>query len=368
MATGNGFMDMLNGVNAGPFPPAPGLGGQPSGGLLGILSNLFRGPQNTGQFAQTPGDGPGLGPDSFPPPAHGLQAQTPRSGFARLLDTDIALPVAGALMGNQGNAANFGNAFSAAAPAIKRNKTLEYLQQNDPELARLVDMGLDVKDAFAIRLERQRAAQKPQGTSDMQEYEVAKQQGFKGTFMDYQIQMKEAGRNQVNIDTGVKLPSGFRWKDPKNQDLGVEPIPGGPGEQVPAELAARVGLADNFLSQLPQIREQVTAGAVTGPIDRALSGSGLGDGANTFRQIESGADALQRMLTGAGMPASEAAEYARRYKPTYADDAASLTQKLDQLEAELNSAKAMAMRGRGPEAAPQTGVSTTSTGATWRVK
>jgi len=351
MATGNGFMDMLNGVNAGPFPPAPGLGGQQSGGLLGILSNLFRGPQNTGQFAQTPGNGPGLGPNSFPPPpAPGLQAQAPRSGFARLLDTDIALPVAGALMGNQGNAANFGNAFSAAAPAIKRNKTLEYLQQNDPELAKLVDMGLDVKDAYAIRLERQKAAQKPQGTSDMQEYEVAKQQGFKGSFMDYQIKMKEAGRQQVNIDTGVKLPSGFRWKDPQKQDLGVEPIPGGPGEQIPGELAARVGMSESFLGQLPEIRKKVASGAVTGWVDRAMSGSGAGEGANTYRQIESGTDALMRLLTGAGMNQTEAAAYARRYLPTYMDDAASLTLKLDQLERELTSAKDMAMRGRGAEA------------------
>ncbi|GAA4121527.1 hypothetical protein ACFFTN_21015 [Aminobacter aganoensis] len=158
MATDNGFMDMLNGVNGLPFAPAPGLS-SPSQGLLGILSNLFRGPQNTGQFAQTPGNGPGLGPNSFPPPP-GLRAQTPKSGFSRFLDTDIALPVAGALLGNQGNAANLGNAFSAAAPAIKRNKTLEYLQQNDPELAKLVGLGLEPRDALGLLLDK-RKAQKP---------------------------------------------------------------------------------------------------------------------------------------------------------------------------------------------------------------
>lgn len=37
-------------------------------------------------------------------------------------------------------------------------------------------------------------------TDDMREYELARRQGFQGSFVDYQKMMKEAGRQQINID------------------------------------------------------------------------------------------------------------------------------------------------------------------------
>lgn len=184
-------------------------------------------------------------------------------------------------------------------------------------------------------------------TDDMREYDRAVEQGFQGSFMDYQVKMKEAGRSQVNIDTGVKLPPGYKWIDPKNQDAGVEPIEGGPAEQIPGELAARIGMADSFLGQYGDVRKKVEAGIVTGPIDRARAGFGQGEQGEVYRQIRSGSEALQRLLTGAGMPESEAQVYADRYLPTYRDDANSMLSKLDQLKRELESAKKMAMRGRG---------------------
>ena len=209
----------------------------------------------------------------------------------------------------------------------------------------------DKERAFqASENEKTRTAKADSGssmTSDMKEYEVAKAQGFTGTFMEYQVKMKEAGRQQVNIDTGTKLPPGYRWKDQNNQEAGVEPIPGGPATAVPAELAARIGIADNFLAQLPSIREHVKSGEVTGPVDKTTAAVGVGAGSNTYRQIQSGVDALKRMLSGAGLPQAEADEYASRYLPTYADDSTSLLQKLDQLEGELKSSKEMALRGRG---------------------
>lgn len=189
-------------------------------------------------------------------------------------------------------------------------------------------------------------------TTDQREYEQAKSQGFDGSFMDYQIKMKEAGRNQVNIDTGEKLPSGFRWKDPNKRELGVEPIPGGPGAQIPAELAARVGMADSFLGQFDKIREKVSKGEVTGVVDRFKAANTAGGENETFRQIQSGTDALLRMLTGAGMPEAEARSYVERYMPTYRDNAESATSKLDQLKRELESASSMAMRGRGGFTSP----------------
>lgn len=182
-------------------------------------------------------------------------------------------------------------------------------------------------------------------TDDMREYDKALAQGFKGTFMDYQIKMKEAGRQQVNIDTGEKLPSGFRWKDPNKREMGVEPIPGGPATQIPAELAARIGMAETFKKRLPEIKKRVLAGDATGPVD-VLRGQTMGTNP-VYADIQSGVDALQRLLTGAGMNIAEAEQYAKRYMPGYWDDPETTIQKLDRLNEELEAASQKAMLGRG---------------------
>lgn len=184
-------------------------------------------------------------------------------------------------------------------------------------------------------------------TDDQREYQAAKDQGFQGSFMDYQIKMKEAGRQQVNIDTGAKLPSGFRWIDPKNQELGVEPIPGGPATQIPGELAARIGLSGDFLEQAPALRERIAAGDVTGVYDVNRAQSGIGPQGEIYRQLQSGTDALMRLLTGAGMNETEARSYAERYLPTWRDSAESAASKLDNLVRELKATRDTAMRGRG---------------------
>jgi hypothetical protein len=61
---------------------------------------------------------------------------------------------------------------------------------------------------------------------------------------------------------------------------------------------------------------------------------------------------MSRLLSGAGMTQVEIDEKARRYMPTYTDDAESMASKLDQLENELQAAKDMAIRGRGPSNVP----------------
>lgn len=375
-ATNSGFADMFNGGarGLGAFPPAP------SGGLLDFLRNAFGG-RNGSMLpeAQMPGS------SRLPAP------------IQRLLSPEVGLPMAAALLQRgQGNWANLSDAFAAAGPGLRRNKTVEMLRQKAPEIAQLVDLGLEPKDALSLYVEGRKkrglvnagdgqlydqdtgkwisapnaGATKP--TDDMREYETARSQGFGGSFMDYMVKMKEAGRNQVNIDTGVKLPSGYRWKNPDNQDMGVEPIPGGPGEQIPGELAARVGMADEFLRQLPTLKEQVASGAVTGPYDAATASWGIGERGQIYQQIESGTDVLQRLLTGAGMNMTEAKNYARRYAPTYTDTAETMLSKLDRLERELVATRDMAMRGRGGAPASQQpaqgGVNTTTGGTQWRVR
>ena len=173
------------------------------------------------------------------------------------------------------------------------------------------------------------------------------------------------------VTIGGKVPTGFE-PDPNNPGA-IKPIPGGPGTQLPAEVAGRIGLADSFMQDYPKLRQSISNGDVTGAFDRGMAGNNSSSPqAQIMRQIQSGTDALQRMLTGAGMPASEAEGYARRYLPTYTDDAASMTQKIDQLKKELLSVRETVMRGRGGASsdAPAGGGNTgsTSTGLKWSVQ
>lgn len=196
----------------------------------------------------------------------------------------------------------------------------------------------------------------PKPTDDMREYETAKSQGFEGSFMDFMIKMKEAGRSQVNIDTGVKLPAGYQWVDPKDQTKGVQPIAGGPATQIPGELAARVGMGENFLkNDLPILRDPSSLEAATGPIDRLQAMVGYGKPAEVERKFQSGVEVLSRLLSGAGMTQVEIDEKTRRYMPTIMDDDKSLLTKLSQLEAEIRAAGDAAMRGRGGSITQQPG-------------
>lgn len=152
-------------------------------------------------------------------------------------------------------------------------------------------------------------------------------------------------------------PSGYKWVDPENPNAGMTPIPGGPGEKVDAEVAGRLGLARSFLGQLPDIRKRVEAGEITGPLDAGMAKLGMGGPGEIRRQMDSGAEALLRMLTGAGMNMEEAKEYTRRYRFDPTDNSKTVGSKLNQLERELNSVGETVGKGRGgwqsPSATPK---------------
>lgn len=142
-------------------------------------------------------------------------------------------------------------------------------------------------------------------------------------------------------------PAGYKWADPNNTDAGLIAIPGGPGEKVSAEVAARLGLAKSFLAQLPEIRKRVAAGEATGLWDGAMGAANVGGSGEIRRQISSGAEALLRNLTGAGMNIDEAKKYVARYEPQWNDKAATVISKLNQLERELRSVNDVVSQGRG---------------------
>lgn len=164
-------------------------------------------------------------------------------------------------------------------------------------------------------------------------------------------------------DHQKNAPAGYRYANPNDPNSELVAIPGGPAEKIPAELGARIGLAKSFLGQLedytdregnkrPGLRKRIKEGEATGAIDVVKGKFGIGGPGEVHRLVASGADALLRNLTGAGMNLQEASEYTNRYRPTMQDTADSLLSKLDQLERELRSVMETVSKGRPASEAP----------------
>lgn len=159
-----------------------------------------------------------------------------------------------------------------------------------------------------------------------------------------------------------KLPANHRWVDPNDKSKGTVPIPGGPGETVAAEVAGRIGLAKNFLKNMPDIERRIEAGEVgiDNPRNHLLAIGGQGAPGDLRRKIDSGADALIRMMTGAGMNIGEATDYARRYRVTPFDTKANMQSKVKGLAEELRSTATEVAKGHGGFQDPSVGAPTSA--------
>lgn len=159
----------------------------------------------------------------------------------------------------------------------------------------------------------------------------------------------DSGSNDVGGGNYGKLPTDHRWKDPNDKSKGVEPIPGSNADKIGDEIAARVGLAKSFTSTLPQIRQRIDRGDVgienTGNHAQALAG--VGTPGETKRMMDAGAEALIRMLTGAGMSKEEAVQNAEQYRLRAKDTTFTIKSKVDALERHLNHIGEVLGRSRG---------------------
>lgn len=176
-----------------------------------------------------------------------------------------------------------------------------------------------------------------------------------GMLTPYQAAQLDLANRRLTMTEGTnsglgKPPSGYRWSADGSGNL--EPIPGGPGTAISAELSARLGLANKFLGESKGLKQEVAKGTATGPIDYIYGAAGYGNSGKIQRRIADGADALQRMLTGAGMPQSEAMDYSNRFRATIKDTDDTLTDKLTNLENVLKAQMEMATRGKGNISSP----------------
>lgn len=95
----------------------------------------------------------------------------PNSVLGKLLAPEVALPMAAALMGGQGNGQNLGNAFAMGgqglaqqkqlqAQTAKSNQTIELLKRDAPDLAQGIEAGaLTPADGYKLYVERRQGKQ-----------------------------------------------------------------------------------------------------------------------------------------------------------------------------------------------------------------
>ena len=346
--------------------------------MAGTFLDLFRGMGTGGGGTQMTASAP----------------QQAQGGFFDRLDPDLLLSISTGLLTGKSTQEQLGNAALGLAQHRKdqrqRNKTLEILGRDNPDLVKAVNAGLlTPASAFEMAYKERRESLKAQKPSRKfvtlpngqfgfvdeanetftsmgnaqkaesrpalaQEYQFAKENGYEGGFTDY-VQLKRSGGAGNGDNAGFKVPGGYRLKDPSNPNLGVEPIPGGPAEEMPGELAARVGMAKSFIAKAPGLRQKLADGEVTGWLDQSLAEGGYGDRGQIYQDLQSGVDALMRLMTGAGMNEAEARQYASRYLPTKRDTAAEAANKLDRLVGELEATANEASRGRGGFQSPRKG-------------
>lgn len=147
-------------------------------------------------------------------------------------------------------------------------------------------------------------------------------------------------------------PVGYRY----TQDgQGLEAIPGGPASQekelntpLPAEIAARFGLANEYFKRYDGIDKDLTSAdpSVTGVWDNLKATNGNGPGGVVYRDMKLGSEAMVRMLTGAGRSEAEAREEAAQYLPRAFDTATTVRDKQQRLRAALRSMQREALAGR----------------------
>lgn len=163
---------------------------------------------------------------------------------------------------------------------------------------------------------------------------------------EYKAQWDAANQRWVPVG-GSKAQTGGPSMSMTMPDGTVVQMGSGGNASLPAEMGSRLGLGQQFLdTDLPQIMPMIKNGDATGPIDYTQGMFGRGNSGIVQRRMASGVDALRRNLTGAGMSASEAGDYADRYLPQPTDDADTLQRKAESLAADLNAVRNGAIAGK----------------------
>lgn len=86
--------------------------------------------------------------------------------------------------------------------------------------------------------------------SAVREYQFAQQQGYPGTFAEWEHSRRRAGASQVNVD---RAPQGYMWQGPGK----LAPIPGGPADKLPERQQNQVVGVQNLRDAISEYRAQL---------------------------------------------------------------------------------------------------------------
>ncbi|MBO9441376.1 hypothetical protein J7363_04680 [Phaeobacter italicus] len=206
---------------------------------------------------------------------------------------------------------------SGEQKALAQALMQQQMQANDP-----------MRQLQMQNLQSQIAARQagPEPTGSMREYQMAQQQGFDGSFMDFQTQLAKARRSKtdVTVNTGGqgpelgKLSTDYGYVlDPKTGQARIDPetglpvaapVPGSPAaqeiaenERAASERGAQAGRSANIVLQdidraIEQTGEFGTTGLI-GSIASNVGGTNAHDLENTLRTVQAniGFDRLQQM-------------------------------------------------------------------------
>ncbi len=256
---------------------------------------IMRGPDGQNyQFAQTSGMMSASGA-----PAGGtgwIQTNTqPRGGFLQqLLAPENAMPIAAALMGQNGNMGNVSNAFSAygqtAAQTAGKNKTLDFFRKNAPEYAEMVDAGMPLNEAWQTYTQ-QRYAKTPQGqgfinagagnlfNTETGEWVSAPGGGSEGVAGLNPVLLEDEDGNpvvgQLTKDGRLirsEIPAGLRPVSPyqKSFEAGRGTAEGKATGEAAGALPGATQLAENINQQVNDLKSDPYLPSMLGPVNSRL--------------------------------------------------------------------------------------------------
>ena len=122
----------------------------------------------------------------------------------------------------------------------------------------------------------------PDQTALMQQYSLAQRQGYDGSFMDYQIDLKKAGASSSNVTVNNSdgnpmlgtIPQGYEAvRDPETGAFTMRPVPGGPEDN-----SAKEALADEGKRRSGDVVIEDIDRVITKMDDGGLPVAGMGGG------------------------------------------------------------------------------------------
>lgn len=180
-----------------------------------------------------------------------------------------------------------------------------------------------------------------------------------------QLELKDIGGQGVifNPTTGAtmavpgtqggKPPAGYRWAE--GQPGQLEPIPGGPGEHIAAEVAGRLAIMRTAKPGMAAAREFFTRRWGPGEIARNTMGGGMiaPEYDRHRRTVRLAVEGSLRAMTGAAAPESEVRQYMEMFMPKVTDPPEIARQKLGLLDQFMTNAEEVVTRGRRPAGGQQ---------------